>query len=94
MQSPRKSLSNETQTGVNASPKKLKMENDEASSSDSKSFSAIKTTPTMTFDPSLEPLLRENPRRFVVFPIVYEDIWNMYKRVSDTILRFYDATFN
>lgn len=33
------------------------------------------------FDPELEPLLRENPRRFVIFPIQYEDIWQMYKKV-------------
>lgn len=33
------------------------------------------------FDPSLEPLLRENPRRFVIFPIQYHDIWQMYKKV-------------
>lgn len=27
-----------------------------------------------------EPLLRENPRRFVVFPIQFDDIWHMYKK--------------
>jgi ribonucleoside-diphosphate reductase subunit M2 len=30
----------------------------------------------------IEPLLRENPRRFVVFPIEYHDIWNMYKKAE------------
>lgn len=44
-------------------------------------FSAIKTVPTMEFDPELEPLLRDNPRRFVIFPIQYRDIWDMYKKV-------------
>ncbi|KAK9502661.1 hypothetical protein O3M35_011386 [Rhynocoris fuscipes] len=34
------------------------------------------------FDPELEPLLRENPRRFVVFPIEYHDIWEMYKKAE------------
>ncbi|XP_049640615.1 LOW QUALITY PROTEIN: ribonucleoside-diphosphate reductase subunit M2 [Suncus etruscus] len=29
-----------------------------------------------------EPLLRENPRRFVVFPIHYHDIWQMYKKAE------------
>lgn len=29
-----------------------------------------------------EPLLRENPRRFVVFPIEYHDIWQMYKKAE------------
>lgn len=33
------------------------------------------------FDPLKEPLLRDNPRRFVIFPIEYEDIWKMYKKV-------------
>ncbi|XP_063215749.1 ribonucleoside-diphosphate reductase subunit M2 B isoform X2 [Bacillus rossius redtenbacheri] len=34
------------------------------------------------FDPQKEPLLRENPRRFVVFPIQYHDIWQMYKKAE------------
>lgn len=29
-----------------------------------------------------EPLLRENPRRFVTFPIEYPDIWNFYKKAE------------
>lgn len=29
-----------------------------------------------------EPLLKENPRRFVMFPIVYHDIWKMYKKAE------------
>eukprot|EP00586_Coscinodiscus_wailesii_P001345 CAMPEP_0172477778 /NCGR_PEP_ID=MMETSP1066-20121228/1221_1 /TAXON_ID=671091 /ORGANISM="Coscinodiscus wailesii, Strain CCMP2513" /LENGTH=214 /DNA_ID=CAMNT_0013236663 /DNA_START=145 /DNA_END=785 /DNA_ORIENTATION=- len=29
-----------------------------------------------------EPLLRENPRRFVLFPIQYTDIWAMYKKAE------------
>lgn len=27
-----------------------------------------------------EPLLRENPNRFVMFPLVYDDIWMYYKK--------------
>ena len=27
-----------------------------------------------------EPLLKENPHRFVMFPIQYHDIWNLYKK--------------
>lgn len=34
------------------------------------------------FDPQKEPLLRENPRRFVIFPIQYPDIWQMYKKAE------------
>jgi len=29
-----------------------------------------------------EPLLRENPRRFVILPIQYGDIWKMYKKAE------------
>ena len=29
-----------------------------------------------------EPLLRENPNRFVVFPIQYHDIWAFYKKAE------------
>ena len=34
------------------------------------------------FDPDIEPLLKENPRRFVVLPIEYPDIWQMYKKAE------------
>lgn len=34
------------------------------------------------FDPEKEPLLKENPRRFVIFPIVWHDIWQMYKKAE------------
>ncbi|XP_071485688.1 ribonucleoside-diphosphate reductase subunit M2-like [Diadema antillarum] len=29
-----------------------------------------------------EPLLRDNPRRFVIFPIQYHDIWHFYKKAE------------
>ncbi|KAM4705270.1 ribonucleoside-diphosphate reductase subunit M2 B [Rhinophrynus dorsalis] len=29
-----------------------------------------------------EPFLRKNPRRFVIFPIQYPDIWKMYKKAQ------------
>ena len=35
-----------------------------------------------TFDPLIEPMLKDNPRRFVMFPIVYHDIWQMYKKAE------------
>jgi len=35
-----------------------------------------------TTDFSDEPLLRPNPRRFVVLPIQYPDIWQMYKKAE------------
>ncbi|XP_066594977.1 ribonucleoside-diphosphate reductase subunit M2 B [Prorops nasuta] len=34
------------------------------------------------YDPQLEPLLKENPKRFVVFPIEWDDIWKMYKKAE------------
>ncbi|XP_067634165.1 ribonucleoside-diphosphate reductase subunit M2 [Eurosta solidaginis] len=34
------------------------------------------------FDPTIEPLLKENPRRFVIMPIEYPDIWQMYKKAE------------
>lgn len=38
--------------------------------------------PTQEFDRQMEPLLRDNPRRFVIFPIQYPDIWQMYKKAE------------
>ena len=34
----------------------------------------------MAQDPEQEPLLRENPHRFVLFPIQYQAVWSMYKK--------------
>ena len=31
---------------------------------------------------SEEPLLQENPRRFVLFPITHPDIWQFYKKAE------------
>lgn len=30
----------------------------------------------------VEPLLKDNPSRFVIFPIKYHDIWQMYKKAE------------
>nr|XP_039274707.1 ribonucleoside-diphosphate reductase subunit M2 B-like isoform X1 [Styela clava] len=38
--------------------------------------------PKARFDKEKEPLLRDNPRRFVIFPIEYHDIWKMYKKAE------------
>ncbi|GMI57860.1 hypothetical protein ScalyP_jg10677 [Parmales sp. scaly parma] len=32
--------------------------------------------------PHVEPMLAENPGRFVIFPIHHEDIWEMYKKAE------------
>ena len=34
-----------------------------------------------TYNPNeTEPLLKENPDRFVLFPLRYNDLWDMYKK--------------
>merc|ERR1712193_64957 len=40
------------------------------------------TSSEMTVNFSEEPLLRENPNRFVILPIQYDDIWRMYKKAQ------------
>lgn len=37
---------------------------------------------------SEEPLLMENPRRFVMFPIKHGDIWQFYKKAEGTCFDF------
>merc|ERR1711997_1008623 len=41
-----------------------------------------KTTETPLLGTTEEPLLTENPRRFVILPIQYSDIWMMYKKAQ------------
>lgn len=48
----------------------------------SETVDAVATT---TFNPELEPLLRENPRKYVIFPIQYPDIWEMYKKAEASL---------
>ncbi len=31
---------------------------------------------------AIEPLLKENPYRYVLFPIQHADIWQMYKKAE------------
>jgi ribonucleoside-diphosphate reductase subunit M2 len=84
LQSPRKIL---TESAAN-SLKPSALDLDKASvaskngSNEKPSTSLANTTSNMSFDPSIEPLLRDNPRRFVIFPIQYEDIWKMYKKAE------------
>jgi ribonucleoside-diphosphate reductase beta chain len=39
-------------------------------------------TETLVPTASIEPLLVENPNRFVLFPIEHDDIWQMYKKAE------------
>ncbi|KAI9049042.1 hypothetical protein LZ554_006890 [Drepanopeziza brunnea f. sp. 'monogermtubi'] len=41
-----------------------------------------KVAPTIKLEEADEPLLRENPQRFVLFPIKYHEIWQMYKKAE------------
>lgn len=45
-----------------------------------KNFFESVTAYRENFDATIEPLLKDNPRRFVIFPIIYDDIWAMYKK--------------
>jgi len=38
--------------------------------------------PTIKDEEAEEPLLQENPGRFVLFPIKYHDVWQMYKKAE------------
>merc|ERR1712241_248636 len=40
------------------------------------------TETAMAVDFSEEPLLKDNPNRFVILPIQYDDIWRMYKKAQ------------
>lgn len=39
-----------------------------------------------------EPLLQENPRRFVVFPIKHSDVWQFYKKAEGMLVSHKPAT--
>ncbi|KAL5115550.1 Ribonucleotide-diphosphate reductase (RNR), small subunit [Pleosporales sp. CAS-2024a] len=38
--------------------------------------------PTIKSEEAHEPILQENPNRFVLFPIKYHDVWQMYKKAE------------
>jgi ribonucleotide reductase beta subunit family protein with ferritin-like domain len=43
---------------------------------------------------SREPLLEENPNRFVLFPIEHHDVWGMYKKMFDCMWRAEEIDFS
>ena len=66
-------------------------ENKENSSTDSPFKHGKKSSPLKKLNPITntlkalekeEPLLKENPRRFVILPIQYDSIWKMYKKAE------------
>ncbi|KAI0480596.1 ribonucleotide reductase [Xylariaceae sp. FL0804] len=44
--------------------------------------SKVAVAPTIKAEEADEPLLQENPQRFVLFPIKYHEIWQMYKKAE------------
>lgn len=44
--------------------------------------SSLKLQKVTSSEVETEPLLRPNPGRFVLFPIQYHDIWQMYKKAE------------
>lgn len=59
---------------------KLTFENSQKTENAPEPGDSIHTTQHASFDRNLEPMLKDNPHRFVLFPIQYEDIWQMYKK--------------
>ncbi|KAH6680787.1 ribonucleotide reductase [Halenospora varia] len=47
-----------------------------------KTEKALVVAPTIKPEEADEPLLQENPQRFVLFPIKYHEIWQMYKKAE------------
>jgi len=45
-------------------------------------------------EPIEEPLLKENPHRFVLFPIQYNDIWTMYKNAVSSFWTLEEIDLN
>jgi len=41
-----------------------------------------------------EPLLEDNPNRFVLFPIEHHDVWGMYKKMFDCMWRAEEIDFS
>merc|ERR1719187_2656546 len=57
-------------------------ENDLINSSPLKSRATDKVVKNISLEEEVEPLLKANPRRFVILPIQYGDIWQMYKKAE------------
>jgi ribonucleoside-diphosphate reductase beta chain len=78
-----KTPSKKTKTPLNSPGKKAR----KASAGEAKDMEALTLTPAVVLSPPEEappllpePLLQENPDRFVIFPIKHTDIWAKYKQ--------------
>ncbi|CCU75129.1 unnamed protein product [Blumeria hordei] len=47
-----------------------------------KTIESTPSAPTIKPEEADEPLLQENPNRFVLFPIKYHEVWQMYKKAE------------
>ncbi|KAI9718017.1 MAG: Ribonucleotide-diphosphate reductase (RNR), small subunit [Candelaria pacifica] len=47
-----------------------------------KAVEKVAVAPTIKPEEADEPLLQENPHRFVLFPIKYHEVWQMYKKAE------------
>ncbi|KAJ6642991.1 Ribonucleoside-diphosphate reductase subunit M2 [Pseudolycoriella hygida] len=81
LKSPRKVLTDSSQIATKL-PKLQSLDEPTKANDATDADMSIINKQSTPFDPQLEPLLRENPRRFVIFPIEYEDIWQMYKKAE------------
>ncbi|XP_037949904.1 ribonucleoside-diphosphate reductase subunit M2-like [Teleopsis dalmanni] len=81
LKSPRKILTENVNVRKMMKDEEMVTKPDSAEASDD-SVNAVANKAPVPFDPSIEPLLQENPRRFVMFPIEYYDIWTMYKKAE------------
>ena len=43
---------------------------------------------------NVEPLLKENPNRYVMFPLSDKSIWDMYKKMMDCFWRAEEIDFS
>lgn len=81
LQSPRKILTESSQIATKLP--KLQSLDEPTKPNDATDVDMSANKQLTPFDPQLEPLLRDNPSRFVIFPIQYPDIWQMYKKVNE-----------
>ncbi|ORY05845.1 reductase M2 polypeptide variant 3d [Basidiobolus meristosporus CBS 931.73] len=75
--------SNETAKVEKVSTEETPVVSTELGEVDTPQKSAKPNTPLV--EEEEEPLLKPNPRRFVLFPIRYHDVWQMYKKAEASI---------
>ncbi|KAI0603465.1 ribonucleotide reductase [Biscogniauxia sp. FL1348] len=82
MESPVKKLDFSAAGKENAPLDALASEVESRKPTTEKSEEKAAVAPTIKPEEADEPLLQENPQRFVLFPIKYHEIWQMYKKAE------------